>query len=594
VIDAARDTAEFRGEEIPVAIVGMASRTAASEDSKSLWDFISGCECAIKDVPPERLPRVDPGPVRTGAVRAALLDDAAAFDAEFFHISRRMAAWMDPHQRVLLELTWHALEDAAIAPHALRGTDVAVFAAAGTSDYRELMVAADQVDGAAFPGTLMTFIANRISYQFDWTGPSYVIDAACASGLSVLAPAVAGLRSREFPLAAVMAANITTNGFYMSSAYRAGALSPTGRSVPFSSQHDGYIRGDGAACLILKRLDDALADGDPVQAVIRGIGLAHNGRAGGLTGSAAEPQTRLLARVARASGVPLHSLGHLEAHGTGTGGDASEIEGLAAALAGQDGGPRQSAGGPDGRLWVGTLKANIGHLEMAAGLLGVVKSVLILRHGLIPAIPGLRERNPDIEWGDLPIALADHSVDWPADGAVRRLAVNSFGLGGALACALLEDGPDRPAGPDPAAEGAVAVPISAVRPESLRLLAAELERALADRKPDCLPALASTLQAGREGLAERRVLVVDDLHGLRDALTAVATGSRHSAVAAADDPAALAALAPDAAADAARWLSDADVVWTVPPGPGPVRLSGLPGHPFRRRRHWFDTRRPAN
>lgn len=527
-------------------------------------------------------------------MRAALLEDAAAFDAGFFRISRRMAAWMDPHQRVLLELTWHALEDAAIAPHTLRGTDVAVFAAAGMSDYRERMVAAGQVDGAALPGTLMTFVANRISHQFDWTGPSYVIDAACASGLSVLAPAMTGLRSREFPLAAVMAANVTTNGFYSSSAYRAGALSPTGRSVPFSSRHDGYIRGDGAACLILKRLDDALADGDPVQAVIRGIALAHNGRAGGLTGSASEPQSRLLTRVARASGVPLHSLGYLEAHGTGTSGDTSEIEGLAMALAGQNGG-QQSAGGPGGRLWVGTVKANIGHLEMAAGLLGLVKSVLILRHGLIPAIPGLCERDPVIDWGDLPIALADHPVAWPAEGGVRRLAVNSFGIGGSLACALLEDAPDRPVGPAlAAAPGALPMPLSATCPDSLRMLATQLERALADLNPGCLPALARTLQTGRDGLAERRMLVADDPHRLRDALTAVAADRRHPAVAAAGDLAALAALAPDAAPAAARWLSGGDTVWPVSTGPGPVRLSGLPGHPFRRRHHWFNTGRPVS
>ncbi|MEU9349346.1 beta-ketoacyl synthase N-terminal-like domain-containing protein [Streptomyces sp. NPDC048278] len=581
----------FRSEEIPVAVIGMACRTSAGEDSRSLWDLLSRAECAIKDVPPERLPSIDPGPVAAEPMRAALLEDPAAFDAEFFRISRRMAAWMDPHQRTLLELTWHALEDAAIAPHTLCGTDVAVFAAAGMSDYRERMVAAGRVDGAALPGTLMAFVANRISHQFDWTGPSYVMDAACASGLSVLAPAMTGLRTREFPLAAVMAANITTNGFYTSSAYRTGALSPTGRSVPFSGRHDGYIRGDGAACLILKRLDDALADGDPVQAVIRGIALAHNGRAGGLTGSASEPQSRLLTRVARASGVPLHSLGHLEAHGTGTSGDRSEIQGLAAALAGQEGGQRP-AGGPGGRLWVGTLKANIGHLEMAAGLLGVVKSVLILRHGLIPAIPGLQGRDPAIDWGDVPIALADHPVPWPANGDVRRLAVNSFGIGGAIACALLEDAPDRPA--PTAGYGPLPVPISAGCPDSLRLLAAGLERSLTDEDPGRLPALARTLQTGRDGLAERRVLVADAPHRLRDALTALAAGRRHPAVAADGDSAALTALAPGAATAAARWLSGGDTAWPVPPGPGPVRLSGLPGHPFRRRHHWFDTRRPMN
>ncbi|WP_186831717.1 polyketide synthase [Streptomyces sp. ISID311] len=578
--------------QAPIAVVGMACRTAGAEDADALWKLIVEERRAIGPVPDGRLPGVDPGPVSTGPLQAALLEEADGFDAEFFEISRRMAAWMDPHQRMLLELTWHALEDAGMAPHTLRGQDVAVFTAAAMSDYRERMVAAGRVDSAALPGTLMTFVANRVSYQFDWTGPSYAMDSACATGLSVLAPAISGLRTGEFPLAAVMAANLTSNGFYTSSALRARALSPTGDSVPFSSRHDGYIRGEGGVCLLLKRLDDALASGDPIHAVIRGVGLAHSGRAGGLTGSEAEPQTRLITRTAETCGVPLSSIGYLEAHGTGTGADSAEITGLANALAAQAEAPAAAAG-PDSKLWIGTIKANIGHLEMAAGLVGVVKTILVLRHDTIPGIAGLDRPDPAIDWGDLPLALPERAVAWPAGNAVRRVAVNSFGIGGSLACAIIEDPPvplvtlasppqDRPM--------PVPVPLSAAGPKALKQLAARMERRLAVEGDTVLAPIAWTLQNGRDGLSERRVITATGLRQLCDGLHAIAHDQPHTAVATPTDFTGLKTLETQGARLAADWLNGTPVDWSLLWERRPAKYSRLPGYPFQRRHHWFDAR----
>lgn len=548
----------------------------------------------VRPVPAQRIPSVDPGRVNIDQLHAALLDDIAEFDAAFFGVSRRMAAWMDPHQRMLLELTWHALESAAIDPERLCGLPVAVFAAAPMSDYRERMVQASMVDSAAFPGTLITFTANRISYQYDWTGPSYAIDSACSSGLSVLAPAVQGLRTGEFPLAAVMAANLTCNGFYTSSAIQAGAMSPTGRSIPFSTQRDGYIRGEGGACLLLKRLDDAEADGDPVLAVIRGVGVAHNGRAGGLTGTDAETQARLIMRTARAAHLPVSAIGYVEAHGTGTGGDLAEVEGVVQALAEEASAERTAVAGPRGRLWIGSIKSNIGHLETAAGLLGVVKAVLILRHGLIPPIAGLDHVDPAIALGEAPVAVADRPIPWPAGSALRRIGVNSFGIGGSMAHALIEEAPaTRPTTPTPGT--LPPIPLSAADQAGLSALAARYAAMLVAGDAPGTASIAWTLAAGRAALGTRRVLLAENGDQLLAALAAVASGMPHARVATPDDQLPLENVPDQAAGDAADWLAGASVDWREHwPRPWPTtRYPYLPGYPFQRRPHWFAARLPA-
>ncbi|SEG95476.1 Ketoacyl-synthetase C-terminal extension [Nonomuraea solani] len=582
----------------PVAIIGMSCRVAGAENVRELWNLLGKGTRMVAPIPPERVPGLDHGDVPVGTPRAALIPDVGGFDADFFGISRRMAAWTDPQQRMFLELAWHAVEDAAVNPESLKGRPVAVFAGTCMTDYRERMGCAGAVDSGALPGALTTFIPNRVSYHFGLTGPSTAIDSACSSGLTALGLAVRGLQAGDFPMALVGAANVICQGFYASTAYRAGALSPTGESVPFSACHDGYVRGEGGACVLIKPLPDALRDGDPIRAVIRGVELGHDGQAGGLTGTDAESQARLITRAARAAGVPVRSIGHLEAHGTGTGGDAVEVEGLRRALT--DGASEDRAGGPEGKVWIGSVKANIGHLEPAAGLIGLVKAALVLAHGRIPRIAGLDAPDPGIDLTGAPMAIADHDVAWPPSDSPRRAGVNSFGLGGALAHVLIEEPPAPPDQPRP--DGPLVFPLSAATPSALRRLAGGLREVItaagttadtaagtvADAAVD-VAAVAWTLQHGRAPLAVRRAVVADDLEGLGDALGAIAADTAHPAVATpeTESPRALDRLGGEQRSAVASWLDGGATDWAQTwPGREPSRVALAP-YPFERRPHWF-------
>jgi acyl transferase domain-containing protein len=562
----------------PVAVIGMSCRTAGAETLTEFWDVVSRGERHLHDVPAGRWYGLDEQVAAANTPRAFLLDSIDGFDARFFGIAHRMAAFMDPQHRLMLELAWHAVENAGLDPQTLTGEPVAVFAGAFMSDYAERMTARGRrSDGAAFPGTMMAFLANRVSYQFGWTGPSMVIDSACSAGLSALGFAVQGLRAGDYPMALVGSPNLFSAGYYTTNAYLGGALSPTGDSVPFSAARNGYLRGEGGACLLLKPLDAALADGDPVHAVIRSVGSAHNGRGGGLTGTDQDSQTALVRQTLAKAGLTPRDLGHLEAHGTGTrGGDATEI----AALAHLVDGP---AAGPDGRLWVGSVKANIGHLEAAAGLIGVVKTILALRAGTIPRIAGLDEADGKLPVGDAPLGLPVENVPWPAGSTPRIGAVNAFGLGGSMSHAVVEEAPrpPRPATPAPAAGPAGrphVVPLSAGSEEAVALLARRLLHQLDGPHAPELASLAHTLQYGRRAMKHRRALVVSDTAALRTALRSVADG--------ADLPPAQDPLA-RAWADGAT--PDWDVLWKDHDRPARAHL---PGTPYQRRSYWFDDEPP--
>ncbi|MFF7856469.1 beta-ketoacyl synthase N-terminal-like domain-containing protein [Streptomyces sp. NPDC007904] len=561
--------------DTPIAVIGMSCRTSGAETLTEFWDLASRAERRLHDVPADRWYGLDEQVAATNSPAAFLLDSVDGFDARFFGIAPRMAAFMDPQHRLMLELAWHAVENAGLDPESLAGEPVAVFAGAFMSDYGERMIArGKRADGAAFPGTMMAFLANRVSYQFGWTGPSMVIDSACSAGLSALGFAVQGLRAGDYPMALVGSPNLFSAGYYTTNAYLGGALSPTGDSVPFSASRNGYLRGEGGACLLLKPLDAALADGDPVHAVIRSVGSAHNGRGGGLTGTDQESQIALVRRTLAAAGLTPRDLGHLEAHGTGTrGGDATEIAALARLLPGAEG----PAAGPDGKLWVGSVKANIGHLEGAAGLIGIVKTVLALQAGTIPRIAGLDAADESLPVGDSPLGLPVENLPWPAGDVPRVGAVNAFGLGGSLSHAVVEEAPRRAvAAREQAAEEIV--PLSAGSDAAVALLARRLLRAYEGTDAPALDSLAWTLQHGRRDMKHRRALVVSGTESLRTALTAVAEG-RHR---------------PPADAVARAWEDGGapqwDTLWKDRERPPRAHL---PGTPFQRRSCWFDDEAPA-
>ncbi|MGW3135038.1 beta-ketoacyl synthase N-terminal-like domain-containing protein [Streptomyces sp. NPDC001139] len=552
----------------PIAIVGMACRTAGADDVGQFWDLLRAGSRMIKPVPDGRLVGLDPGPVHVAQPQAALIDGVDRFDAAFFGISRRMAAWADPHQRFLLELAWHALEDAGIAPDRLRGEQVAVVTSSFQPDYLLRMQRSGRTDAAAFPGTMPTFGPNRISYFFDWTGPSLAVDTSCSSGLTALGLAVQGLRHGEYPLAVVGACSVISHGFWPSCAYRAGALSPTGESVPFSTFRDGYVRGEGGGCLVLKTLAAARRDGDPVHAVIRAVSIGHDGRSGGLTSTHAATQTALTRRTLAQAGLIPQDLGYLEAHGTGTGGDAIEVAAMREVL-----GRTEKAAGPGGRLWVGSVKSNVGHLEAAAGLLGVVKAALVLRENLIPRTAWLDHPDSTIWGADETLTCTAEEVPWPSGGTPRRIAVNSFGVGGTLAQAIVEDPPSSPGDEGRPVCRPLLFPLSAATDHALSVLAARLHDVLS-REDHPLEAVAWTLQSGRNPLRKRAVLVADAPTSLLTQLRSLSDG-----------------LPVDNTTDdvALSWLAGADVDWeALWPGDARRERVRLPGYPFERRSHWFD------
>jgi 3-oxoacyl-[acyl-carrier-protein] synthase II len=558
--------------QVPIAVVGMSCRAPGVETPAELWDLLLAGDHRFVDVPPQRWPGLDPGRPDI-APRAALLDRIDEFDARFFGMAPRMAAWMDPQHRVLLELAWHAIEDAGLDPEQLAGEPAAVFAGCTMSDYRELLSAAGAADSAALPGALTAFLANRVSYQLGFTGPSMVIDSACSSGLSALALAMQGLRAGDYPMALVGATSVISNGYYANNAFRGGALSPSGTSVPFAAGRDGYLRGEGGACVLLKALPAAVADGDPVHGVLLAAGSAHNGRGGGLTGTDSDSQVRLTRTTLAAAGRAPRDLGYLEAHATGTpAGDAAEVAAVAEALTDAD-----AAAGPEGRVWLGSVKANVGHLEAAAGLLGLVKTLLVLRHRRVPATPGLEVADPGLPVGTAPVSVAVRAVPWPDGDRPRLAAVNAFGLGGSLSQVVVEEAPRRHGEPD--RPGEHVIPLSAGSAAALRTLADRLLRTLREDEPPTLSSVAWTLQSGRRSMDVRAALVAADPAGLRALLGELAAGRPVPA--------------PPAGTPAAAWVAGTDVDWASGwAGPRPRRVS-LPGSPFVRRSQWFDRSRPA-
>ncbi|MGW2421091.1 amino acid adenylation domain-containing protein [Streptomyces sp. NPDC001709] len=597
-VTAARPATVTEGPGRPddgIAVIGMACRVPGADGPEAYWSLLAEAGCRIGPVPPGRLAGEAPE-----GFRAGLLERVDLFDAAFFGISPRQAASMDPQQRALLELSWHALEHAALHPDDLAGTPVGVFAAACSYDYREQLVDRDAADGYATVGTFPAFLANRISHTYDFTGPSITIDTACSGALTALALAESAIRSGDCDIALAGAANLLSNAFNARAFQRAGMLSPHGDSRVFDAAADGFVRGEGAGWVVLKSLRKAIADGDPVLAVLRGTAVNHGGRAAALTAPNPKAQTALVRTALERAGLRAADLGFLEAHGTGTPlGDPIELEAFREALAAEPHGMPAQAAGPEGRLWVGSAKSNIGHLEGASGLAGLIKAVQVLRHQTIPGNANFTGLNPHIDLDGTPLAIADHTVAWPRvpGAAPRRAAVSAFGFGGSNAHAVLEEAPQLDPAPAPAEPGAVlAVPLSAATPGALARLAADLADLVEDGSVD-LRQTAWTLQSGRRSLTHRMLITAGDPAGLAAAARAFATGQRHPCTATADHLAALDRLARTAERDLARdWLSGRSVSWSQlwTDGEPPRRIPLVP-YPFQGEPFWLPAgRRPEH
>jgi acyl transferase domain-containing protein/aryl carrier-like protein/short-subunit dehydrogenase involved in D-alanine esterification of teichoic acids len=601
-----RPKSEDAGDDA-VAIVGVSAAFPGARDIDAFWSNLLAGRDAISEIPPDRWdwreiwgdPVDHPG--CTDVKWGGFLDGVAEFDPRFFGLSSRDAELIDPQQRLLLMHVWHAIEDSGHAPSSLAGSRTAVFLATASGGYVDLAIARGLDIATRNPAAMTPSVApNRVSYFLDLHGPSEMIDTACSSGLVAVHRGVEAIRRGEATQAIVGAASLILTPMGHVGLSRAGMLSRRGRCRTFMSDADGYVRGEGVGALVLKPLSAALADGDPIHAVIRGSGVNHGGRAHSLTAPNSAAQADLLIDVYRRAGIDPRSVTFLEAHGTGTVlGDPVEIDGLTGAFRQlyQDWGvPPPSV--PSCGL--GSVKTHVGHLEVAAGISALVKVLLQMRHRTQIANLHVGEINPHIDLTGTPFEVVRANRPWTAGRdeagreAPRRAGISSFGYGGVNAHVVVEEYPMPPS--DAADDGCPVALLLSAR-DGARL--AEACRDLRDwisRHRDggraLLADVAYTLQIGRDAMAARLGLVASSLAEAEDKLFRHIAGEtgipglftglvkRSGGAARAFDGAA------EAEPMAAAWVGGAAVDWRVLHGPGRRRVR-LPGYPFARGRYWL-------
>jgi acyl transferase domain-containing protein/acyl-CoA synthetase (AMP-forming)/AMP-acid ligase II/acyl carrier protein len=504
--------------EEPVAIVGIGCRFPGARGPRAFWQLLRDGVDAISEVPSSRwdLGRVfDPDASAPGKMSSrwgGFLDAVDEFDATHFGISPREAERMDPQQRLLLEVAWEALEDAGLRPDRLRSSATGVFVGLSNVDYARLQLGSlETLDAYAGTGNSPSIAANRLSFFFDFRGPSLAVDTACSSSLVAVHLACQSLRSGECSLAVAGGVNVIVDPALTVVFSKAGLLAPDGRCKVFDSRADGYVRSEGCGLVVLKPLSRALADGDPVYAVIRGSAVNQDGRSNGLTAPSRAAQESVLREACRRAGVAPGEMQYVELHGTGTElGDPIEAMALGAVAA---------AGRPAERpLAVGSVKSNLGHLEAAAGAAGLIKVALSLAHGEIPPSLHFLAPNPKIPFAELPLAVQTGLAPWPG-GAPGLAGVSSFGFGGTNAHVVLAAPPARAGGEAGEDEGWELLPLSARTGEGLDRAAAELASALAADPGLRAADTAWTLQTGRARFEQRRTVLC---RGREDAAAALA------------------------------------------------------------------------
>ncbi|HEX4962422.1 MAG TPA: SDR family NAD(P)-dependent oxidoreductase [Thermoanaerobaculia bacterium] len=507
----------------PVAIVGIGCRFPGADGPEAFWKLLRDGVDAISEVPAERwdLARFyDPDPEAPGKISTrwgGFLEGVDGFDLHFFGLTQREAARTDPQQRLLLETAWEALEDAGQVPERLAGSRTGVFVGISTNDYGRLQWSDPElIDIYGSTGNAFSIAANRLSYTFDFRGPSIAVDTACSSSLVSVYLACRSLESGECDLALAAGVNVILSPAVAMSYTKAGAMAKDGRCKAFDAAADGFVRGEGAGCVVLKPLSRALADGDPVYAVIRGSAVNQDGRTNGLMAPSRQAQEAVLREAYARAGLAPGDVHYVEAHGTGTLlGDPIEARALGAVLG--EGRPA------DQPCALGSVKTNIGHLEAAAGIAGLIKTALSLHHRQVPPSLHFHAPNPHIPFAELPLAVQRELAPWPVDGEPARAGVSAFGFGGTNAHVVLEESPVRRQ--EKEEEGAaVLLPLSARSAEALAARA----RALRDRAQagaiDSLADLSFTSGARRAHHDHRLAVVCRDRAELIDRLTGFLRG----------------------------------------------------------------------
>jgi amino acid adenylation domain-containing protein/thioester reductase-like protein len=511
----------------PIAIIGLGCRFPGALSPEAFWRLLRDGVDAIQEVPSDRWavddfydPEADsPGKVNTRW--GGFLGDVASFDPHFFGISPREAVRMDPQQRLLLEVAWEALENAGQAADGLAGSQTGVFVGISSYDYSRLQFGdLAGIDAYAGTGNAHSIAANRLSYALDLRGPSMAVDTACSSSLVAVHLAMQSLLDRESSLALAGGVNLILSPELTITFSQARMMASDGRCKTFDARADGYVRGEGCGVVVLKRLSDALRDGDRILALLRGSAINQDGRSNGLTAPNGPSQQAVIRRALENASVKPSQVGYVEAHGTGTPlGDPIELQSLQAVL---DGG--RSA---DQRYAVGSVKTNIGHLEAAAGVAGLIKVILSLTHEEIPPHLHLAEINPHIQLEGSPLEIVTKGRPWMRGQAPRIAGVSSFGFGGTNAHLVVAEAPRleevEPPG-DRIERPRHLLTLSARNRDSLQSLVSRYERHLDGQPEASLADICYTANTGRAHFERRLAIIAGSTGDCQAALNAYLSG----------------------------------------------------------------------